>query len=472
MTPIILCGGSGSRLWPLSRTSHPKQFLKVFGGHSLFQETILRLPETICCVADTCVVTNQQHRFLISEQLDDINKKNLRLILESEPKNTAPAIAVAALEVAKKDPDQVMLVLSADHIIHDLDTFERVLLQAKQAAQADAIVTLGIKPLSPETGYGYIEVSEFNVNQGAFPVHQFIEKPNFLTAKKYLESDKFYWNSGIFVFKARVILDELKKNAPDILECCENAMRSSSHDQNFLWLESNSFGGCRSESIDYAVMEKSSSVVMLPFEGGWNDVGSWSAIWDESQKDQQSNVLSGDVLAIDVVNSYVQANSRLVGVVDVSDLVIVETSDAVLVTKRQSSQRVKELVAQLKDHARSEEIHHQHVHRPWGGYEVLSAADHYQVKRLTLKPGARISVQYHHHRSEHWVVISGMAKVRVGEQYMMLSQNQSTFIPVGVIHSLENPGDEILEVIEVQSGSYLGEDDIVRLEDYYGRIEK
>ena len=471
MTPIILCGGSGSRLWPLSRTSHPKQFLKVFGGHSLLQETILRLPEAVCSIQDAFVIANQHHRFLISEQLEEVNKKNLHLILEPEPKNTAAAIAVAALEVAKKNPDEVMVILSSDHIIHDLDAFEKVLLQADQVAQSNALVTLGIKPLSPETGYGYLEISEINTNQEAFSVNKFVEKPDLETAKKYIESGKFYWNSGMFVFKAQVILDELKKYAPDILECCENTLALSSYDQNLLWLESNSFGACRSQSIDYAVMEKSSSVVMLPFNGGWNDLGSWSSIWDESEKNQHGNVFSGDILTIDVENSYIQANSRLVGAVDVSDLVIVETSDAVLVTQRQSSQRVKELVEQLKDHARSEQVQHQFVHRPWGAYEVLGASGHYQVKRLTLKPGARISVQYHHHRSEHWVVISGVAKVRVGEQYMVLSQNQSTFIPVGVIHSLENPGDEILEVIEVQSGSYLGEDDIVRLEDYYGRIK-
>jgi mannose-1-phosphate guanylyltransferase/mannose-6-phosphate isomerase len=469
MTPIILCGGSGSRLWPLSRTSHPKQFLKIFGGHSLFQETFLRLPEAVCSVANTYVITNHHHRFLATEQLDDIDKKNIQLILESESKSTAPAIAIAALKVAERDPDEVMVVLSADHIIHDLVAFERVLQQANQAALTNAIVTLGIKPTTPETGYGYLEIQESLSGKNAVPVHQFVEKPDLVTANQYLKSERFYWNSGIFIFKAKVILDELKKSAPDILEQCQNSLNLSSQDKNFLWLEANSFNACRSESIDYAVMEKSKSVVMIPFDGGWNDVGSWSAIWDESPKTKNSNVFSGDVLTVDVNNSYIHANSRLVGAVDVNDLVIVETADAVLVTKRQSSQRVKELVDQLKTHSRSEQILHQHVHRPWGGYEILSSADHYQVKRLTLKPGARISVQYHHHRSEHWVIISGIAKVRVGEQYMTLSQNQSTFIPVGVIHSLENPGDENLEVIEVQSGSYLGEDDIVRLEDYYGR---
>lgn len=469
MTPIILCGGSGSRLWPLSRTSHPKQFLRVFGGNSLFQETILRLPETVCNVADTYVITNQTHRFLASEQLEDIDKKNIQLILESEPKSTAPAIAVAALKIAESDPEEVMVVLSADHIIHDLVAFERALQKARQAAEENAIVTLGIKPSSPETGYGYIEVAEYINDQCATNVLRFVEKPDLVTAKKYLKLGKFYWNSGIFVFKARIILDELSKNAPDILEHCRDSVDLSSKDHNFLWLEANSFNSCRSESIDYAVMEKSKSVVMIPFDGGWNDVGSWAAIWDESPKEKSCNVISGDVLTVDVADSYIHAGSRLVGAVDVKDLVIVETSDAVLVTRRQSSQRVKELVDQLKNHSRSEQAHHQHVHRPWGAYEVLSTADHYQVKRLILKPGARISVQYHHHRSEHWVVISGIAKVRVGEQYMTLSQNQSTFIPVGVIHSLENPGDENLEVIEVQSGSYLGEDDIVRLEDYYGR---
>lgn len=398
----------------------------------------------------------------------EINQFDMRLVLEPEGRNTAAAIAVAALIAAKNNPDEVMLVLSADHVIHDRQKFSEALLIANQAAQSGAIVTFGVKPSSPETGYGYIEVDEYL--SGAYAVKRFVEKPDFETAKLYCASNQFYWNCGMFVFQAKTILEELSVLAPDILKTCEQALDLSSTDRDFLWLESNSFESVPAISIDCAVMELSQRVQMVPLTGGWNDVGSWAAIWDESPKAEDGNVLYGDILTVDVKNSYVHANSRLVGLVDIEDLVVVETADAILITQRQSSQKVKELVDQLKLYERSERHHHQQVHRPWGSYEVFSRGEHYQVKRLIVKPQARISVQYHHHRSEHWVVISGTAKVRVGEQYLTLSKNQSTFIPVGVVHSLENPGDSDLEVIEVQSGDYLGEDDIVRIEDYYGRI--
>ena len=470
MTPIILCGGSGSRLWPLSRSSYPKQFLKILGDHSLLQETILRLPFTSGVVASQgYVIANQEHRFLVAEQLQQIGHKNLRMVLEPVGKNTAAAVATAALLVASTNPQQVLVVLSADHVIHDAAAFEVALQRAKVAAQTGQIVTFGITPTHPETGYGYIHanLSDGHVVHG---VRSFVEKPDAATAMRYLEAGDYFWNSGMFVFRADVMLEELQNHAPDILASANQAVKLAKQEHDFLWLDPVSFAQCRDQSIDYAVMEQTQLAQVVPFAGGWNDVGSWSAVWDESPKDAAGNGVSGDVVMQDVRNSYVHAESRLVGAVDVQDLVIVETSDAVLVISKQSAQKVKFLVEHLRDHDRQEGNHHQLVHRPWGSYESLGQGLHHQVKRLIIKPGAGISVQYHHQRSEHWVVITGTAKVRLGEQYMSLSPNQSIFIPVGVVHALENPGTEDLEVIEVQSGSYLGEDDIVRLEDRYGRV--
>lgn len=467
MTPIILCGGSGSRLWPLSRTQYPKQFLKIVGQQSMLQETCLRLPKTKGMSSLVYVISNHEHRFLVAEQLREINC-SYRLFLEPVGRNTAAAIAVAALQVAQNNPQEVLLVLSADHVIHDQEQFAQAIQVAHDAAIAGAVVTFGITPTGPETGYGYIEVASEGAGI-AKPVKKFVEKPDLKTAQEYCASGNYYWNSGMFAFRADVILSELQRYAPDILQACQEALDQALVDQDFIRLDTEAFTACRSESIDYAVMEKTQLAQVVPFAGGWNDVGSWSAVWDESSKDPQGNVLTGDVVVHEVNNSYIHAETRLVGVVDVDDLVVVETSDAVLITKQSSTQKVKELVEHLKTHQRQEGQHHQLVHRPWGSYESFSQGPHYQVKRLIVKPQARISVQYHHHRSEHWVVISGVARVRVGEQYLTLSENQSTFIPVGVVHSLENPGDQDLEVIEVQSGTYLGEDDIVRLEDHYGR---
>jgi mannose-1-phosphate guanylyltransferase/mannose-6-phosphate isomerase len=468
MLPIILCGGSGSRLWPLSRSHYPKQFLKILGQHSLLQETILRLPRGDSFLSQKAyVISNQEHRFLVAEQLREI-QVDYRLILEPVGRNTAAAIAVASLQAAKNNPQEILLVLSADHAIHDKAAFADAIRLANQTAQAGAIVTFGITPTAPEIGYGYIEVIPGS-DSATRVVKSFVEKPDLVKAKAYLKAGNYYWNSGMFAFRADVMLAELQRLAPDILSACEQALKDAKHEQDFVWLEETSFGACRSDSIDYAVMEKTQLAQVVPFAGGWNDVGSWSAVWDESPKDDRGNVLTGDVVTHEVSQSYIHAESRLVGVVDVDNLVVVETSDAVLITQKGSAQKVKDLVELLKHRQRQEGQHHQLVHRPWGSYESFSQGPNYQVKRLIVKPGARISVQYHHHRSEHWVVISGIARVRVGEQYFTLSENQSTFIPVGVVHSLENPSDKNLEVIEVQSGSYLGEDDIVRIHDNYGR---
>lgn len=468
MIPIILCGGSGSRLWPLSRTQYPKQFLKILGQQSLLQETVLRLPQASSFLFKKMfVISNQEHRFLVAEQLREI-QVDYRLFLEPVGRNTAAAIAVASLQAAKNNPQEVLLVLSADHAIHDKAAFADAIGLANQAAQAGAIVTFGVAPTAPETGYGYIEVVPGS-DSATKMVKSFVEKPDLEKAQAYLQAGNYYWNSGMFAFRADVMLAELQRLAPDILSACEQALKDAKHEQDFVWLEETSFGACRSDSIDYAVMEKTQLAQVVPFAGGWNDVGSWSAVWDESPKDDRGNVLTGDVVTHEVSQSYIHAESRLVGVVDVDNLVVIETSDAVLITQKGSAQKVKDLVELLKHHQRQEGQHHQLVHRPWGSYESFSQGPNYQVKRLIVKPGARISVQYHHHRSEHWVVISGIARVRVGEQHLTLSENQSTFIPVGVVHSLENPSDKDLEVIEVQSGSYLGEDDIVRIHDNYGR---
>lgn len=471
MIPVILSGGSGSRLWPMSRTSYPKQFHKILGDHSLLQEAILRLPDFVLEDKAGLIITNQAHRFITNDQLKDINYENrFNLILEPVGKGTAAAIAIAALLIQEKhSQDAIMVVLSSDHIIDDLKQFEQSLLIAQSVAKEGCLVTLGIQPSGPETGYGYIEADQQAGNQASYRVRQFIEKPNLQKATEFIKNPNFYWNSGIFVFQVGTILEQFMKYAPKTYDIAIAAVAAANSDGNLVWMESNTFNQFDSDSIDYAIMEKSEHVMMVPFCGQWSDVGSWSSIWQESKKDASGNVGHGDVLLENVQNSYVTANHRLVGVVDLDNIVVVETADAVLVANKDSSQSVKKLVAQLKVNERSEEHDHHHVYRPWGSYEILSTGDHYQVKRLILNPGARISVQYHHHRSEHWVVIAGVARVRVGEQYMTLSQNQSSFIPVGVIHSLENAGDTTLEVIEVQSGSYLGEDDIVRLEDYYGR---
>lgn len=470
MTPIVMSGGSGSRLWPLSRSEHPKQFLPFFGRKSLLQATLKRLPQTVAdqVLSPAYVICNQEHRFLVAEQLRDLGNPQAQIILEPVARNTAAAVTVAALLLAKIKPDEVLLVLSADHVIKDMAAFSDALTLAQAEAQRGALVTFGIKPNYPETGYGYIH-AQLHDEQVA-PVLKFVEKPDLATAQSYLSSGDYFWNSGMFAFRADVFLAEMEKYAPDILTQCERALRDAQSDPDFVRLDENAFKACREDSIDYAVMERTRLAKMVAFDAHWNDVGSWSAIWDESEKDAQGNVTHGDVLVKNAKNSYVHATKRLVSVVDVDNLVVVETADAVLVVNKNSTQSVKKIVDALKIQERPEIHRHQLVYRPWGSYESVSQGPHFQVKRLIVKPGCRLSVQFHHHRSEHWVVISGTAKILVGEQYLTLSENQSTFIPVGVVHSLENPGNTNLEVIEVQSGSYLGEDDIVRIEDHYGRV--
>ncbi len=463
--PVIMAGGSGSRLWPLSRELYPKQFLKLTGEHSMLQETLFRLsglehhsPLLIC---------NEGHRFIAAEQLRLIDAPHSGIILEPVGRNTAPAIALAALNAVKQHDDPIMLVLAADHVIKNKFAFEQAVNAAKAFADAGELVTFGIVPTAPETGYGYIKASQ---TQGAaYEVDQFVEKPNASLAKEYLESGEYYWNSGMFLFKASSYLAELENFRPDILSACQLAMESVEADLDFIRVNKAEFMKCPDDSIDYAVMEKSKHVKMVPMDAGWSDVGSWSSLWDVSAKDKDDNFIKGDVLAVDTSHSYLHAENKLIATVGVDNLIVIETKDALLVAHKDKVQKVKEVVNQLKANGRTEHKIHREVLRPWGKYDSIDFGERDQVKRITVKPGEKLSIQMHHHRSEHWIVVSGTAKVTNGDKTFLVAENQSTYIPLGVVHALENPGKIPLEMIEVQTGSYLGEDDIVRFEDRYGR---
>lgn len=465
--PVIMAGGSGTRLWPLSRTQYPKQFLKLSpDGYTLLQATLLRLKNLDC--ADPILICNEEHRFLAAEQMREIGV-SAKIILEPEGKNTAPAITLAALYQTQQaqDSDTIMLVLAADHVITEQDKFEQSITQALELAKLDKLVTFGIVPTHAETGYGYIEKGDSELN--GFQVQRFVEKPDAATAQQYLESKKFLWNSGMFMFKADVYLNELQQHASDIEQACREAMKDTKADLDFIRIDKTAFAQCRSESIDYAVMEHAQNAVVIPLDANWNDVGSWSALWDIQAKDAQGNVLNGDVIAINSSNNYVHGENRLVSLLGVENLVVVETKDAILVADKSKVQDIKKIVETLKQQDRSEHYCHREVYRPWGKYDSIDHAERYQVKRITVKPGEKLSIQMHHHRSEHWIVVSGTAKIHKGKESFLLTENQSTYIPLGEIHALENPGKVPLELIEVQSGSYLGEDDIVRFEDLYGR---
>ena len=465
--PIIMAGGSGSRLWPLSRQLNPKQFLPLADANfSMLQATIRRLegldaalPQLIC---------NEQHRFLAAEQLRLLSMEHANILLEPVGRNTAPAIALAALQTCSGTEDPVLLVLAADHLIQDVQEFQASIQKALPLAEAGKLVTFGIVPSHPETGYGYIEKGD-SVGAGGFAVSRFVEKPDLLTAQEYLNSGSHFWNSGMFMFRARRYLEELQRYRPDILAACREALAGGSQDLHFTRVDHAAFAACPEGSVDYAVLEKTTDAVMVPLDAGWSDIGSWSALWEVSEKDEQCNVFKGDVLDQNSRNTYVHADSRLVATVGLEDLVIVETKDAVLVAHKNHVQDVKKIVEQLKNDSRNEHINHREVYRPWGVYDSIDNGHRYQVKRITVKPGAKLSVQMHHHRAEHWIVVSGTAKVTNGDKTYLVSENQSTYIPIGQVHALENPGVIPLELIEVQSGSYLGEDDIVRFEDKYGR---
>ena len=465
--PIIMAGGSGSRLWPLSRQLNPKQFLPLADADfSMLQATIQRLdglgaelPRLIC---------NEQHRFLAAEQLRLLGLEKAGILLEPVGRNTAPAIALAALQACSEAEDPILLVLAADHLIKDVEAFQTCIQTALPLAQDGKLVTFGIVPTHAETGYGYIEQG-IDVGVGGFKVSRFVEKPDLVTAQEYLANGSYFWNSGMFMFRASRYLEELETYRPDILAACRAALAGGSQDMHFTRVDEAAFAACPDDSVDYAVMEKTADAVMVPLDAGWSDIGSWTALWDVSDKDPQGNVFKGDVLNQQSRNTYVHADSRLVATVGLDDLVIVETKDAVLVAHKDHVQDVKKIVEQLKTGARTEHINHREVYRPWGVYDSVDNGHRYQVKRITVKPGAKLSVQMHHHRAEHWIVVSGTAKVTNGERTYLVCENESTYIPIGQIHALENPGVIPLELIEVQSGSYLGEDDIVRFEDKYGR---
>lgn len=467
LLPIVMAGGSGSRLWPLSRQLNPKQFLALADHQlSMLQATIQRLQGLE--VAQPQLICNEQHRFLAAEQLRQLGMEDFNILLEPVGRNTAPALALAALQAVEAVDDPVLLVLAADHLIQDVAAFHDSIRSALPLANDGKLVTFGIVPSHPETGYGYIKRGA--ALDGGFAVSRFVEKPDAATAAGYLESGDYYWNSGMFMFRASRYLQELERFQPDILLACRKALAGSQRDLNFTRIDSLAFATCPDDSIDYAVMERTADAAMVPLDAGWSDVGSWSALWEVSAKDADGNVLKGDVLAHDSHNTYVHADSRLVTTLGVDDLVIVETKDALLVASRERVQEVKKIVDRLRQDGRNEPINHREVYRPWGLYDSIDNGHRYQVKHITVKPGAKLSVQMHHHRAEHWIVVSGTARVTNGDSTILLTENQSTYIPVGQVHALENPGVIPLELIEVQSGSYLGEDDIVRFEDKYGRV--
>lgn len=477
MVPIILSGGSGSRLWPLSRGLFPKQFLPLVGETTMLQATLARLDGIAAC-RQPLIVCNEEHRFIVAEQLRQAKVALSTILLEPVARNTAPAIAVAALRALQGGDDPLLLVLAADHVIADVAAFHAAVALAQQAAETGALVTFGIVPTVPETGYGYIEKARNSergmgngMPMGTYPVSRFVEKPDLATAEDYVASGRYLWNSGMFMFRASVLINELTKFSPDIVAACRSALDGASADLDFLRLDATAFAQGPEESIDYAVMEKTDKAVVVPLSAGWSDVGSWSALWEVAEKNVDGNVLKGDVLAVDSQNSYLHsANGRLVAAVGVADLVVVDTDDAVMVAHKGQVQRVKKIVDILKASGRKEATQHRVIYRPWGCYDSIDNGIRYQVKRITVTPGAKLSVQMHHHRAEHWIVVSGTAKVLNGDKEVLLTENQSIYIPVGVVHALENPGKIPLELIEVQSGAYLGEDDIVRFEDKYGRI--
>ncbi|PWI03096.1 mannose-1-phosphate guanylyltransferase/mannose-6-phosphate isomerase [Stenotrophomonas maltophilia] len=461
--PVILSGGSGTRLWPLSREAYPKQFLPLAGELTMLQATWQRVAPL--AARGPLVIANEEHRFVAAEQLQRVGAEPAAIILEPVGRNTAPAIAVAALEATRDGADALLLVLPSDHVITDEAAFRNAVQAAASAAEAGKLVTFGIVPTGPETGYGYIKAAD---GQGVRAVERFVEKPDLETATGYVSSGQYYWNSGMFLFKASRYLQELERFQPEMLARSRQAWQQARRDADFTRLDKDAFTAVPSDSIDYAVMERTADAVVIPLDAGWNDVGSWTALRDVSQQDGDGNAHQGDVIAIDCRNTYAYAQ-RLVALVGLDDVIVVETDDAVLVGKADRMQEVKTVVAKLKAEGRSEATWHRKVYRPWGAYDSIDNGERFQVKRITVKPGGTLSLQMHHHRAEHWIVVSGTAEVTRGNEVILLSENQSTYIPLGVTHRLRNPGKLPLELIEVQSGSYLGEDDIVRFEDTYGR---
>jgi mannose-1-phosphate guanylyltransferase/mannose-6-phosphate isomerase len=468
LTPVLLSGGVGSRLWPVSREAHPKQFLPLIGEISMLQDTLRRTAGMQA--AAPLVVCNEDHRFMVAEQLRQLDVDAGALILEPQGRNTAPAVALAALHALKSDPEAILLVLPADHLIKDVEAFVAAVSRAMPLASEGRMMTFGVVPTAPETGYGYIKCGA-SVGDELYELERFVEKPDAAVAQDYLDSGGYLWNSGMFLLRATSFLDELRKHAPDMLACCERAMEAATLDSYFIRPEKEAFIQCPSDSIDYAVMEKTSAGGVVSLDCGWSDVGAWSSLWEVGERDADGNVCRGDVLADNCRDSYFRSDSRLVAATGVENLVVIETTDAILVADRAKVQDVKRIVSMLKTQQRSEASLHRRVSRPWGSYESLVSSERFQVKRIVVGPGQRLSLQMHHHRAEHWIVVKGTAEVTCEDKVFMLAEDESTYIPLGHKHRLANPGHIPLEIIEVQTGAYLGEDDIVRFEDVYGRSE-
>lgn len=468
MKPVVLAGGTGSRLWPKSRAALPKQFLSLTSNSTMLQDTVTRLKGTNA--EPPVFICNDAHRFLVAEQLRKKNIEHDGILLEPVGRNTAPAIALAALHATKTGNDPVLLVLAADHLIKDQEAFHSAIVKAEALANEGKLVTFGIVPDKPHTGYGYIKAGKV-LNVG-FEVADFVEKPQPETAKQYVESGDFFWNSGMFMFKASRYIEELGKYNPEMLEVCRRAIETEAPDLDFIRVDSEIFSTCPDDSIDYAVMEKTDSAAMVPLDAGWSDVGSWTSLWETADKDEDGNVCVGDTILEKTRNSYVNAEQRLVSVIGLEDVIVVETKDAVMVAHKDDAQSIKNVVNKLKAEKRPEFEFHREVFRPWGSYDSIDNGARFQVKRITVKPGEKLSVQMHHHRAEHWIVVSGSANVTIDDNTKLVTENESVYIPIGAVHALENPGKIPLELIEVQSGAYLGEDDIVRFSDRYGRVDK
>ena len=469
ITPVILSGGSGTRLWPLSRKQYPKQYLPLASDNTMLQETILRL-KGLDNLAEPIIVCNADHRFLVAEQCQQIDIQNPTILLEPVGRNTAPAIAAAALQSLKQTDDAVLLVLSADHVIQDVESFHQAINIASNQAQEGKLVTFGIVPTDANTGYGYIKASKDNTD-GVYKVEEFVEKPDLKTAQTYLEQGNYLWNSGMFMFQAHTFINELTTHSPDIVTSVNNAVNNAGQDLDFIRLEKQSFESSPSDSIDYVLMEKSNNVVVVPLDAQWNDIGAWPALYDIGNKDANGNVTKGDVIIQDTTNTYINADHHLVVAIGVDNLIMIDTPDATFIATQDKAQEVKSIVESLQVSGRCEGNTHRKVYRPWGWYDSIESGEYFQVKRLHVKPGAKLSLQMHHKRAEHWVVVSGTATVTNGEQTFNLNKGESTYIPLGITHALENQTNKPLEIIEVQSGTYLGEDDIIRFEDMYGRIK-
>ena len=468
LTPVLLSGGVGSRLWPVSRESHPKQFLALTGELSMLQETLRRTSGLEA--AAPIVVCNEEHRFMVAEQLRQLDLQPSALILEPQGRNTAPALALAALQSVAMDPESILLVLPADHVITDVEAFIAAVEKSLPLAGEGKLMTFGVVPTAPETGFGYIKCGP-GLAADLYELERFVEKPDAAAARDYLESGGYLWNSGMFLLRAQTYLEELGARAPDIFSCCERAMRAATTDMYFVRPDAQLFEQCPSDSIDYAVMEKTDAGAVVSLNCGWSDVGAWSALWDVAERDADGNVFRGDVIMDNCRGSYFRSESRLVAATGVENLVVVETADAILIADRDKVQDVKRIVTALKQQQRTEATLHRRVYRPWGCYEALITAERFQVKRIIVNPGQRLSLQMHHHRAEHWIVVKGTAEVTCEDKVFMLAEDESTYIPLGHKHRLANPGYIPLEIIEVQSGTYLGEDDIVRFEDVYGRSQ-